>query len=940
MAYLVAEPIALTPTTTAAANYPITLSTLGLTLVDDDWLILSVMCAATSGTLAINGASTGWTEIAELDVGSGQRMARYKCKVASGTAADPQIDLSTGTGQWRGCIEQWRDADATDCVDSYAVSAGSNASSEASGALTPGTNNCAISYFSSARLSGSSPVLRFKSSEVVGRLIQAADDGSIFTSIALGTVQQTTAAATAKTVYADRTARVGTITVAIKNKTSGGLMSDCRAGVEKMAWMGTFGTAHESLGTTWGAPSTFVSWTGGTIGGITADTNAPTINNDTSGAGLPWGAFSSVSSNVNTAGAIVGGWIALPATIDLTSKFVFLEWFFTLMGTTVGAEGAFLALGDNASASTGNAVVYRLAPKSAVLLNVLNSSVIDPATATTFDAEGSINLATINKVGFFYHRVGIATTARTIQVRNLLAIANSILVGGNAGKPLDVRFLDPALNGWGFTGLCGRQGDAVLVKTPIQFGDGTFPTYVDSTATLLNTPAAYSLGTQPFWNAAANSLTVGVKGASGDTLNFIASALVAGPGAEQNFTVDAATSSGANVSLQGGVFGNWLWTGDTDFDPTGATYSGCDEVAWKGALVTNCTVTDTTSADAAASVDANTTITGTTIDGTGALYALELGASVTAVTLTNCTLTAGSTDKVHVLATTGTVTITISGTTSLVAGDVTSAGAMVDISAPVEYQSVTLSNYVTGSRIQVYDTTNGVELYNDIPAAAPQTLWTDSVAASTSGARDIRVRVAYVSGATAKSFIEAAIGTVAASGSGIALSYRVNQTDDDTYNSNAVDGSAVTGITIVEGSTDRVQIAIAGGSVSWAQIYAYQCYWLFDSVGITDDGAFIEAPDTANYILTGFKIKNTHASIPLLITGGYGVDSTGSVSALYDTTGTSIFPAPAHVVPYATGSGVTPSDVTDIATASATAAATAVWADSKALTVPKFLGLK
>ena len=154
MAFQPIEPIALTPTTTAAANYPITISSLGLTLVDDDWLILSVACAATSGTLST--ASSGWTEIAELSVTSGNRMARYKAKVASGTVGDVQIDLSAGTGQWSGSIEQWRDADATDCIDSAAVSAGSSGgavTSEASGTLTPGTNNCAISDFSPSRLS-------------------------------------------------------------------------------------------------------------------------------------------------------------------------------------------------------------------------------------------------------------------------------------------------------------------------------------------------------------------------------------------------------------------------------------------------------------------------------------------------------------------------------------------------------------------------------------------------------------------------------------------------------------------------------------------------------------------------------------------------------------------------------------------------------------------
>jgi hypothetical protein len=247
---------------------------------------------------------------------------------------------------------------------------------------------------------------------------------------------------------------------------------------------------------------------------------------------------------------------------------------------------------------------------------------------------------------------------------------------------------------------------------------------------------------------------------------------------------------------------------------------------------------------------------------------------------------------------------------------------------------------VAGSRVQIYDTTNDVELFNDTTGPYEGT---DTVAATTSGARDIRVRIAKVSGATAYEFIEAEIGTCDASGAGIALAYRANQVADTTYNSNAVDGSAVTGITIVEGATDRVQISIAGGLVSWASIYAYQCWWLFDATGIQDDGAFIEAPDTANYTLTGFKIKNTHASTPLVITGGYGVDSTGSVSVLYDTTGTSIFPAPAHVVPYqTTGTYAITGDISTVLAAIPAASdnANATLSDPRSLTVAKFLGLK
>ncbi len=228
------------------------------------------------------------------------------------------------------------------------------------------------------------------------------------------------------------------------------------------------------------------------------------------------------------------------------------------------------------------------------------------------------------------------------------------------------------------------------------------------------------------------------------------------------------------------------------------------------------------------------------------------------------------------------------------------------------FQSATVSNIVVGSRVQIYDATSATELYNGIAATGSVT-WNDGSAPA--GDRAIRIRIQYVNGTTAKNFLEANIGTCGTSAETKDVAYLANQTNDTTYIANGKDGSTVTGITIVEGATDRVQISIAGGSVPWSDIYAYQCYWLFTATGIQDDGAFISAPDTANYVLTGFKIKNTHATVPLIITSGYGVDSTGSVSALYDTTGTSIFPAPAHVVPFQTsGSYAITGDIATIMT--------------------------
>ncbi len=230
-------------------------------------------------------------------------------------------------------------------------------------------------------------------------------------------------------------------------------------------------------------------------------------------------------------------------------------------------------------------------------------------------------------------------------------------------------------------------------------------------------------------------------------------------------------------------------------------------------------------------------------------------------------------------------------------------GGTITVSTPQLYQSVTVSNITTGSRVQIYDTTSNTELSNAI-AGGTSVTWTDANAASAD--RAIRVRITYVSGATAKEMIEANIGTCGQTAETAAVSYLANQTADTTYNTNAIDGSTVTNITI-DDSTNLVKIAIPGGAVTWPQIYAYQVYWLNTSTGIQDDFAFIEAPDTANYLLTGFQIKNTSSpSVPLVISSGYGRDATTGASVdLVDTTGGTLIFAPDHVVAYSSGSGLT-----------------------------------
>lgn len=936
MAYPKIRPFALPQVSVATASaYTVSISSLGLTLVNDEWILVFV---AHSGTADITVSGTGWTEIRDFSTTSGCRMGVYKCKVASGTVADPTFTPASGTQLWQAILMQVPDADAFDCTDtSWQQDNSGAAASLASASGAPGTADCLVVYFGSCKTgSGRDTSMRFLSSEVVGEALDTVvTNTGTGMSICLGVVQQSTAANTQYTMYSGDNAspatnRLGIITLAIKNKTSGKKAADCRAGITKLAWMGSFGAAHEGLlSATWDDPATFCAWDGGTIAGVTASTVAPgeagmavAITSSTIQIGKV-GCATQLTATMNTSGNIVGGWIPTPSTFDVRGKLLSIEWGVqNLPDEMMGSLGVLLALGDDTAASTGNAIVFQLAPKQAIKPGFLNhTSVISLETATSVETQGTIDATfwtNIKKIGFFWHRAGSSTNSKVLQVRNILLHSNSTMVGGNSAVPLDIRYLDRALNGWGYLDLCGLQGDAVLVKTPIQFGDGTTATYVDTSGTLLNTPQPYSAIMQPLNNITAGALTVGLYTGSSDTINMVSSATASG--AQQNFTINASSVAPSSHSFNGEAFKGWNVTWGTNVSVSGAVYSNCATVAFKGADVSSCTISSTTATagEAACSWDANgVVVTNTTIDVTGSAagYHIELGTSVTAITLTDVTFTGTpATDKVHVLATTGTVTITISGTTSLVAGDVTSAGATVVISAPVLYQSVTISGATAGSRIQIYDTTSSTELYNGTPTF-PYT-WTDSAAATAT--RAIRLRVAYVNGVTAKDYIGVNIGTCGITSGTEAVSYLVNQDDDDTYNTNAINGPliyATSGITFTDASPDRVNCNISGGGVTYPTIYACFVYWNFTATGIANDFTYIYAPDSANYILSGMKIRNTSAT-DLTVTGGYGRDATSGLSVdIIDTAGSTgnIFLAPDHVTPYATGSGVTAQDKVDIA---------------------------
>lgn len=93
---------------------------------------------------------------------------------------------------------------------------------------------------------------------------------------------------------------------------------------------------------------------------------------------------------------------------------------------------------------------------------------------------------------------------------------------------------------------------------------------------------------------------------------------------------------------------------------------------------------------------------------------------------------------------------------------------------------VTLTGFVSGTRIQIYDTLNSTALFNDIVAATSK-VYTETYSVD----RTIRIRASYMSGVTAKEYIEANLGTV--TNSAPTVSRDLGQVNDEEYITNAVD---------------------------------------------------------------------------------------------------------------------------------------------------------
>jgi hypothetical protein len=236
-------------------------------------------------------------------------------------------------------------------------------------------------------------------------------------------------------------------------------------------------------------------------------------------------------------------------------------------------------------------------------------------------------------------------------------------------------------------------------------------------------------------------------------------------------------------------------------------------------------------------------ITGNVVN-SGTIDGANITGNVTQATPTNLTgvtitgnYTFNTNTPITVVFTGATITGTVSNSGTALVTITLASGATVGTAGSnvvtQRFANVTAPNIIVGSRVQLYDTTNNVELFNGVLSASLNYQHTFV------GNITVRLRATYQSGLTAKlPFL--ALGSLTATG----LEFLGVQEDDTVYASYGIDGSAVTGFTADYVNTE-INLSMAT-NFTVASLYAWWVYNTTTSQGIAAFFQGLTAQDAGN----------------------------------------------------------------------------------------------
>ena len=641
----------------------------------------------------------GWVEIGgPAPDNAGVRTGVWYRQHTGTALAAPTI--SGATDEWAACATLIRDADTTTvlCAAAGITEQTTNTTAPVAPSVTTGTDGCLILRILGRDGSNTSFPQTFGQAVSLARCTDNFGTALNACETLIEAHGQVAAGATGTYTWdcaANDSGR--NITLAIRNKSGGGVYATPSC-VGLTTVLRTNATLTLTSLSTWHA----TMFSGQTVqpGSATSQTSLPQVANLPQQGVYGFGRTISVTQpSAGGAAGVYGVAATLASAVDLSAHLTAIC--FRLSG-----------IGPNTVDDTGPGLYFRDGAGGWAVLRPFNkvqsatefaTYIAHLPTETQIDGSGTIDWANITHIGTAQIITGTVgtNTGRGIDIRNVLTCALTGgfvgLVGGNAARPATPRDLAAIMASSFGVRLASLQGGGQnLVTLPARIGDGSTATVFSSEGQSLEYPVP---GAQRGYAARANDQDLRILASASDVIDLTAG--IYATAREQDLTLDASTSASATYGFAGTFIGwNVIWKDGLHVNA--ANFISCDEIDAQSAQFNNCTIRKTISADAAIAFDANSSMSGTTIDvtGTAAAYHLELGAAVTAFTLTNVTFTGTpGTDKVHVKATTGTVTISLSGSTSLAAGDVTSDGATVVIASGAD---VTLTGLVAGSEIRAF----------------------------------------------------------------------------------------------------------------------------------------------------------------------------------------------------------------------------------------------
>lgn len=649
-----------------------------------------------TGTATAITNSSGWTELTTQAAANAQRLAVFYKVVAS--SSEPDLVLAGHNENWCGTVVLIRGASPTTPINASAranVLSGSTSSSWTPGVTTTAANCLVLHAWSH---DGNSARIRPLQTGTVDFVSSYAGSA---TAIHIGSRAQI-AAGTNPPIEVASSAQGSAVSIAINDDGSGAIAP----------WVG--GEANEmfrQLGT-WAATEgvTFqaLSATGiGSILGVPLDTNVSTA----AGASSQIYVYTTIGSSTATdgnPGLISGACFAVPST-DLTGKLLSLTSIFPAPATPIGPLGIIMTLQDSAGAW----VAYQLHGQKHSATNLVRHHVFEiGGPGVLASGGGAIDWTDIVRIGFGMHRTYTTAVSRSFMVGNLFFATKVKLVGGSPALPVNMGHLVNAAEGWYGNMSVIQQGQRqALIRTGVQFGDGTTPTYADTTACSLETPEAYATTLpQYLWRVGNDKIEVRIKASASCTMRLGSTTYAAGT--RQLFVIDPASSPSADYDFAGAAFVGWRVENNSAGIPiNGAVFSQGYRITLNGGVLTGCTISGALESPAVLTNDPDN-ITGCEfIAGPAGGHAIEITAPGTYTLAGNSFAGYGADGTIDAAVynnSGGAVTLNITGggSTPTVRNG---AGASTTV---VSGATLTLTGLVSGSDIVILDAGTTIERVN------------------------------------------------------------------------------------------------------------------------------------------------------------------------------------------------------------------------------------